>query len=62
MYLANVFAMFTTCFRATNPSIVQYLQEHANIPAFEARSNAQLYVNKAIGYYFSRYVLTEETA
>ncbi|XP_052251885.1 beta-hexosaminidase subunit beta-like [Dreissena polymorpha] len=51
--------LHTDCW-ATNPSIVHYLQEHANIPAFEARTNAQLYVNKAIGYYFSRLIKTLE--
>lgn len=49
--------LHSTCW-ATNPAITSYLQTFGNIPAFEARSNAQTYVNRAIGYYFKRLIKT----
>ncbi|WAR12600.1 HEXB-like protein [Mya arenaria] len=44
---------------ATNPTITAYLEEFGNIPQVEARtSNVQNYINKAIGFYFSRLIKT----
>ncbi|XP_045215847.2 beta-hexosaminidase subunit alpha-like isoform X2 [Mercenaria mercenaria] len=53
--------LHSTCW-ATNPAIRAYLQEHGNIPAYEARTNAGRYVDKAVGYYFKRLIETLETA
>ncbi|XP_045194093.2 beta-hexosaminidase subunit beta-like [Mercenaria mercenaria] len=52
--------LHSTCW-ATNPQIVAFLQTNGGIPAYEARSNAANYINKAIGYYFKRLISTLKT-
>ena len=41
-------------FRATNPSILKFLEQNAGISSLEAR-NPRGYVDKAVGYYFKRW-------